>query len=54
VAKLAPPYFVIEEVRPESLSIPEELWISSGLVKNKVSPSDLIDNSFIPLARKRK
>ena len=54
VAKLAPPYFTIEEVRPESLSVPEDFWITAGLVKNKVSPSYLIDNSFIPLARKRR
>jgi ABC-type nitrate/sulfonate/bicarbonate transport system substrate-binding protein len=54
VAKLAPPYFVVEEVRPESLGVPEDFWISEGLVKTKVSPSDLIDNSFISLARKRR
>lgn len=54
VAKLQPPYFTIEEVRPESLSVAEDFWIAGGLVKNKINPADLIDNSFIPLARKRR
>ena len=54
LAQLQPPYFTIEPVRPEAIGVPEDFWIAQGLVKNRVSPSVLIDNSFVALASKRK
>lgn len=53
LAKLEPPYFELAAVRPESLSVPEEFWMSQGFVKNRISPSALIDNSLMTAARRR-
>jgi NitT/TauT family transport system substrate-binding protein len=53
VAKLQPPYFEVGAVRPDSLSVPEDFWLSQGLMKNKISALTMIDNSFITAAHQK-
>jgi NitT/TauT family transport system substrate-binding protein len=54
MAKLQPPYFEIGPVRPESIEIPENFWLSQGLLKNKVAVSTMIDNTLIAAASKKR
>jgi ABC-type nitrate/sulfonate/bicarbonate transport system substrate-binding protein len=54
VAKLQPPYFDIGPVRVDSLSVPEDFWLSQGLLKNKISAPAIVDNSFVIAAAHQK
>jgi NitT/TauT family transport system substrate-binding protein len=53
VAKLQPPYFEVGAVRPEALSVPEDFWLSQGLMKNRIAPAAMIDNSFVTAAHQK-
>ena len=54
VAKLQPPYFEVGPVRPEALSVPEDFWLSQGLMKNRIAPAAMIDNYFITAAHQKR
>ena len=54
VAKLQPPYFEVGAVRPDSLFVPEDFWLSQGLMKNKIGASTMIDNAFITAAHQKR
>jgi ABC-type nitrate/sulfonate/bicarbonate transport system substrate-binding protein len=53
MAKLQPPYFEVGALRADSIEVPEDFWLSQGLLKTKVAAATMIDNSLIAAASKK-